>query len=335
VITAIASALDPTRRLDEEARERSSWCKGGLYANFHEDPDPPYRRVGALLRWQVSRREAPVIREATERPVEVVPLSPEAIAPPASGIRVAWLGHAALYIATPRVSFVVDPLFGAPPFVKRVAPAPIAADRLPRADVLLLTHNHHDHLSPASIAAVRARSPGLRAIVPSGLAGWLRRASGIRETRSAEWWERIDLDGVSVTPVPAHHWSRRGLGDLRRSHWCGFVIEADGRSLYVAGDTASSPHTDAIAARFPPVDAAVLPIGAYSPRWFMRAVHMDPPEAIDAARTLRARVVLPVHWGTLALSDEPLGEPPLYLARAAETTGQPLRIWRVGDVHEV
>jgi hypothetical protein len=118
-------------------------------------------------------------------------------------------------------------------------------------------------------------------------------------------------------------WWRDSLGPRR------------GSEPAAAGDTAIGPHFDMIGARFPPFDAVILPIGAYSPRWFMRDRHIDPPEAVAAARILRASCLLPIHWGTFKLSDEPLGEPPLYLRRIAETAGQKVRVWMPGDVHDV
>jgi N-acyl-phosphatidylethanolamine-hydrolysing phospholipase D len=322
------------RDRDAEARERSAWYRDGAYVNFEHDPGAAYRRFGSFVRWRVSRPEPPVHADAPDVPPGMRPLSPDALSRPARGIKVAWLGHATIYIATPRAAFVTDPVFGAPPLVRRVTPLPIAPDRLPPADALLVSHNHFDHVSPASTRALRERSPRMRAIVPSGLEGWTRRRLGFAEARALEWWERAEVDGASVTAVPAHHWSRRGLGDANQSHWCGFLVEADGKRLLFAGDTAISRHVDAIAARFAPVDVAVLPIGSYSPRWFMRSVHMDPAEAVATARALRAGVVLPIHWGTFRMTDEPLGEPPLYLERAAETARQPIRLWRPGDVHE-
>ena len=318
----------------DDERARSPWYRDGEYVNLGEAPGGDTLKLLAFLKWKLGRPEAPVIPEALDIPCEVRPLEPAALATPAAGLRVAWLGHASLYVLAPGLRILIDPVFGGPPLVPRLAPPPIPAERLPPPDVLLLTHNHFDHLETRAIAAVRALNPRVRAFVPSGLGAFVRKL-GIEDTRALEWWDATEVGGAKITFLPARHWSKRGLTDTKQSHWTGFAIEAGGRRLYVAGDTAAGPHVDLIAEKFPGFDAAVMPIGAYSPRWFMRDRHMNPPEAVAAARQLRAAVLLPVHWGTFKLSDEPLGEPPLYAQRAADEAKQPLRLWLPGDVHEV
>lgn len=334
-MSPLSRALAPFTRGPTEEQRRSPWYRDGQYVNIgEEEHGPEALPVLAFLKWRMSRAEAPVIPDAGDAPASVRALAPEDLAPPASGLKVAWLGHASVLVIAPRARIAIDPIFGAPPLVRRHAPLPIAPAAIPPQDLLLLSHNHYDHLDVRSIAALRARSPGLAAVVPSGLGGYVR-ALGIERTRALEWWESTEHGGVRITCVPARHWSKRSLRDTRQSHWAGFVLEADGRRLYVAGDTAMGPHFAQIAARFPGFHAAVLPIGAYSPRWFMRDRHMDPPEAVAAARILRAETILPVHWGTYKMGDEPLGEPPLYLRRAAESAEQRADIWQPGDVRAV
>ncbi len=327
----------------DDERGRSPWYRDGAYVNFDDEPGRPYDAIRVLpfLKWRLLRLAArvspPVVAEAGDEPCAVRPLYPAALAPPAAGFRVAWLGHASVYVvAAGGLRIAIDPLFGAPPFIRRLVPPPIGPDELPPADLLLLTHNHFDHLHPASIAALRRRAPRLRAVVPSGLSGFVRRRLGIEDVTSREWWESVEVDGVKITSVPARHWSSRSIRDMKQSHWAGFAIEGGGRRLFVAGDTAMGAHFGEIAARFPGgFDAAVLPIGAYSPRWFMHDRHMDPPEAVAAARTIGARLILPVHWGTFKLTDEPLGEPPLYAEREARAAGVPIRVWATGEVVEI
>lgn len=328
----------PLRRLDEAARARSPWYRDGAFSNFDE-PDGLCETGGLrrFLRWKLGQPVAPIVPDAPDLPIEVRPLAPEALDRPARGLRVAWLGHASLAVATPRLRIAIDPVFWAPPFLSRLAPLPIAPDALLPFDLVLLSHNHYDHLDVPSLAALLARNPDARALVPPGLEG-LVRAIGFREARSLEWFEEAALEGgARVMALPARHWSKRGLSDDRQSHWCGFLIEADGRRLWIAGDTAWGGHFEAIAERAPRPDAAVVPIGAYAPRWFMRPVHMDPSEALEAAATVNAAVVLPCHYGTFRLGDDALGEPPILLARALEARRAPpaVRAWRPGEVHEV
>jgi L-ascorbate metabolism protein UlaG (beta-lactamase superfamily) len=136
-----------------------------------------------------------------------------------------------------------------------------------------------------------------------------------------DWWETTEVIGprggrALITMVPAQHWSQRGLADANRSLWGGYVIAAGGRSFYFAGDTGFPAAFREIGERFPELDYAFLPIGAYEPRWFMKPQHMSPEDAAQAFRELGAKTLIPIHWGTFHLSDEPMAEPPLRLRKA-------------------
>ncbi len=153
-------------------------------------------------------------------------------------------------------------------------------------------------------------------VVPCGLGRWFRHR-GFTAVTELDWWETVAVGPLEVTFVPAHHWSRRGLFDLCATLWGGFIVTAPGGPrLYHAGDSAYGPFFASIGARYPGIDVAMLPIGAYAPRWFMRNMHMDPEEAVRAVYDMGARVMVPMHWGTFWLSSEPALEP-IERARAA------------------
>jgi L-ascorbate metabolism protein UlaG (beta-lactamase superfamily) len=203
-----------------------------------------------------------------------------------------------------------------------------AAD-LPPLAALLVTHNHYDHLDAPSIARLPRELP---VFVPAGLGGWFRRRghTGVREMR---WWETAAAGPLAITFVPARHWSRRRFADINRSHWGGFVVEGGGRALYHAGDTGWFDGFREIARRFPAIDLALLPIGAYAPAWFMEPHHMNPEQAIEAHVTLGATAMAPMHWGAFQLTDEPLCEPAERLRRAWERRRPPgrLHVLAVGE----
>lgn len=338
VLSYTLAPLPPAlRRLDDAARARSPWFRAGSFRNFDE-PDGAVPRGGVrrFLRWKLGPAATPLVAGAPDRPIEVRPLDPAALALPGRGLRIAWLGHSSFVILSRKLRIAVDPIFGGPPLVRRRAPPPIEPAALPPVDVVLVSHNHFDHLDAPSLRAILGKNADARAIVPPGLEGFMR-AIGFREARALEWWEDAVLEGdLRVQALPARHWSKRSIADDGRSHWSGWLVEADGRRLLYAGDTAWGGHFQAIAEQLAgPPDAALLPIGGYAPRWFMRYVHVAPAEAAEAARVLGARLILPCHHGTFKLADEPLGEPPLLLARALEERPVPLRDWVPGETAEI
>jgi L-ascorbate metabolism protein UlaG (beta-lactamase superfamily) len=181
-------------------------------------------------------------------------------------------------------------------------------------DIVLVTHNHRDHMDTPTLRHF-AWAP--IAVVPMGLGPALCRL-GYREVKELEWWQTIRAGDVSITFVPSQHWSRRGLVDTNATLWGGYVLEGGGKRVYHAGDSAYFDGFRQIAWRIGSPDAALLPIGAYEPEWFMRKEHMNPDDALMAASDLDARRILPMHWGTYQLSDEWLGEPPQKVVELAE-----------------
>jgi L-ascorbate metabolism protein UlaG (beta-lactamase superfamily) len=228
------------------------------------------------------------------------------------------------------VSFLIDPVFSNT--IGRVVPrhgaAGLRPDQLPPIAAILVTHNHYDHLDAPSIEALDRSLPVL---APLGLGGWFRKR-GFREIHELGWWDRREAGPLGITFVPARHWSRRRLADINQSLWGGYVVHAGGRTLYHAGDTGWFGGFEEIARRYPSIDLALLPIGAYAPAWFMEPHHMNPEQALDAFTVMRAKAMVPMHWGAFQLTDEPLLEPIERLKRAwqARKPEGDLRILDVG-----
>jgi L-ascorbate metabolism protein UlaG (beta-lactamase superfamily) len=305
---------------------------------FHNlDPSHQHPGAWAAFRWKVLERQL-------RRRAQAAPGQPAAcVAPNLAAIhdrrgppRLTWIGHASILGTLGEETFLVDPVFSARIGWRsftypRHAPPGLTAGQLPPIDLLLVTHNHYDHLDEPSLAALDRSTT---VIVPSRLGGWFCRAGFARVIELA-WWERATVGGLRVTCIPARHWSRRGVFDTNRSHWCGFVVEKEGVAVYHAGDTAWFDTFDEIGRRFPNLSAALLPIGGCEPRWFMRYNHMSPEEAGEAQRRLGARRLVPIHWGTFQLSDEALREPAERLRawwdRQVELPGQ-LHVPAVGEV---
>lgn len=200
---------------------------------------------------------------------------------------------------------------------QRLRPPPIALDDLPAITHVVISHNHYDHLDLNTVCQLQQRfRPHF--LVPAGLAQWFRRNvdADVRVTECV-WWQTVEdaAGAVRLTLVPAQHWSKRTLTDTNSTLWGGWVIQAAGRCVYFAGDTGYCRAFAQIGDAFGPVDLALIPIGACHPRDFMRPQHVDPAEAMQIHRDVRARRSVGIHWGTFVLSNEPIDFPPTELAR--------------------
>jgi N-acyl-phosphatidylethanolamine-hydrolysing phospholipase D len=252
---------------------------------------------------------------------------------------VTWVGHATVLVQMGHASFLTDPIWndraspvswaGPPRFV----PPGLALDALPPIDFVLISHDHYDHLDLETLAALAARSPATRFLVPLGNGALLREA-GIVNVTELDWGGVETLKSVTVHCLPSQHWSRRGANDMRLRLWAAWAVVGPERRVYFAGDAGYSRDFADAGAALGPFDLAVVPIGAYQPVAMMRPWHLDPEEAVQAGRDLRARQLLPIHFGTFDLSDEPLDEPPRRFRAAAEAAGfagEDARVLRIGE----
>jgi len=244
-----------------------------------------------------------------------------------------WIGHSTFLVQIGGLNVLTDPHFTsrASP-LNWVGPGRVAAPGLhlrdlPAPDVILISHNHYDHLDDQSVRWLARHHPKAVFVVPLGLRRWLQRRH-VANAVELDWWHEHSGHGFRVTAVPAQHFSGRTATDGNRTLWCGFILEAANRKIYFAGDTGYSKDFADIGNKMGPVDLALLPIGAYEPRWFMRAMHVNPEEAVRIHRDVGSRQSVAMHWGTFRLTEEPLDEPPKALAKAlAEADIPPERFW--------
>ena len=238
-----------------------------------------------------------------------------------------WLGHSTFLVQLGGINLLTDPHLSprASPFSnlgpKRWMPPALEVEQLPHIDFALISHNHYDHLDEATVTRL-ARQPGgpPRYMVPLGLADWFERRR-MPTVTELDWWQARDSHGLRLTFTPVQHWSARSAWDRDRTLWGGWRVDHAEFSCFFAGDTGYSPDFNDIHARLGPVDLALLPIGAYAPRWFMAVMHCDPDDAVQIHRDLHARHSVAMHWGTFVLTDEPLDEPPQRLRRALAAAG--------------
>jgi L-ascorbate metabolism protein UlaG (beta-lactamase superfamily) len=286
---------------------------------FFNPHAPHARTVDEVRRWRRTRRKQPWPRRVDDPPW----------APPGraadDSLAVTFIGHSTFLVQIGGLRVLTDPIwsercspvsFAGP---RRARPPGQSLDALPGVDLLLVSHNHYDHMDLPTLRQVRQRwTP--RVATGLGNARHLAKA-GIHSAVELDWWQTTELAGARVTYVPAQHFSARGLYDRNRSLWGGFVVEANGAVIYFAGDCAWCPHFAEIGRRFPRIDLALLPIGAYEPRWFMRRHHIDPEEAVRAYLALGTRRGIGMHFGTFQLTDEAIDAPVLALREARDKAG--------------
>ena len=301
------------------------------YVNL--DGTVPDRGFGDLFKWQVvdrlskPRRKDPDGFRTPRRDNDG-----RALLEP--GAHLTWIGHASLALRLGGALVATDPVFATRMGPRRRLAAPgVDPEHMPPLDVVTVSHSHYDHMDVPSLRALAGRGNPLF-IVPKDNADVLRSA-GLERVVELGWWESHREGGVTVTCVPAQHWSMRVPWDRNARLWGGFVYEGAEGTAYHAGDTAMSEGVfRAIHDRFAKIDWAMLPIGAYDPTWFMSGQHMGPEEAGRAWEILDARVLVAMHWGTFKLTDEPVSEPPQRMRRWFEERGHdPQRLW-VLDVGE-
>lgn len=275
-----------------------------------------------LIRWQWfgDRQDWPARREIADPP-QVQAQVPDGV------VRVTFVNHATLLIQSGGFNVLTDPVWSertspvtwAGP--KRVHEPGVPFDKLPRIDAVVISHNHYDHLDLPTLKLLNEKfSP--RFFVPLGDRRLLEDA-GLRNVEELDWWETRELGEIRLHFLPCQHWSARGLFDRYMSLWGSYGIEIDGRKVYFGGDAGYSEHYRRIREKWGVPDLALLPIGAYEPRWFMKGNHMNPAEAVQAMLDLEARFAIGIHFGTWQLTDEAIDAPLEELAKARAEKGIP------------
>ncbi|GMV05788.1 MAG: hypothetical protein AMXMBFR53_20650 [Gemmatimonadota bacterium] len=323
--------------------------------------DEGLRRRFGRVAWQWLRGGHPPDPAPGALPVAVPAPALPRVAPGAAEVRVTWIGHATALVQLPGLNLLTDPVwsdrsspvgFAGP---HRFVPPPLALEELPPIDAVLLSHDHYDHLDRPTVQALHRRfGEGLLWLTPVGYRAWFA-SLGIGRVVERDWWGAAELPGGGYQAVatPARHWTRRRPGGTNSRLWCGWAVvpgRVDGGSpgrapavpgarasgeaptgprVWFAGDSGYCPAFAEIGARLGPFDLSLVPIGAYEPRWFMGAAHMNPEEAVRAFRDAGGRGgFLGIHWGTWRLTFEDPLEPPLRTRAAWAAAGLP-----AGELH--
>ncbi len=313
---------------------------GDGFQNNYQAFEP--KGLRALLHWRLDAARNDLPRP----PVEPIPTtSPDlsfihsnATAGAAMQPALTWIGHATALAQLGGINVLTDPVFSerASPLSwlgpARAQPPGLALAQLPHVELVLISHNHYDHCDMDSLRALNAQAGGAPLfVVPLGLKAWMA-GIGITQVVELDWWQSHRIGTVEVVMTPAQHWSGRGLFDRMKTLWGGYAVFAPDLHLYFAGDTGYSKDFADIQARFADrqgaadgggFDIALIPIGAYEPRWFMAEQHVNPAEAVRIHQDLRAKRSMGIHWGSFQLTDESLDVPPRALAQARKAAQVP------------
>ena len=303
------------------------------------NPEPDLRQPGDLKRWRRERKAGGLPLPPRQGYAAFVREWWQPADLSGSDDRIWWLGHAAVLLRLSQRYILIDPVLSSRasplPFAgpQRKTPAPLSIADLPRLDVVLISHNHYDHLDRSTVKAIVRRFPQATFVVPLGLAKWCR-ARGVREVHQLDWWQQTAVNGLCFDAVPARHWSMRTLRDRNRSLWCGWVVRSASVRFWFSGDSGYSDSLLDIPGRLGPFNLAALPIGAYAPEWFMASQHMNPDQAVALWQAAGRPLTLPIHWGVYELADESLDAPPKELADAllrANERNDGFTPWRIGE----
>jgi N-acyl-phosphatidylethanolamine-hydrolysing phospholipase D len=270
--------------------------------------------LGSLIQWMSTRWKVEHSIDPTDYPeFPVLNNDGKLLRENKSKLSVTWIGHATTLIQVEGVSILTDPIwsdrcspvsFAGP---KRYTPPGIQLDNLPNIDVVIISHNHYDHMDLPTLLELEKK------FHPTFIAGLGNREfllkEGLGSVIELDWWENTKIKDVSISFTPAQHFTGRGIFDRFKSLWGSYVIEGRSEKVYFAGDTGYSPHFKEIAEKYGKMDIAILPIGAFEPRWFMADVHVDPEQAVQAFEDLDAKYFIPMHYMTFVLSDEKLDSP--------------------------
>jgi len=298
---------------------------------FNPDHPETDRGLRDLLRWKLKERAAPWPRS--------VPMRQSVPDARVAGLRVTIVGHASVLIQAAGLNVLTDPVWSerASPLSfagpRRVWAPGIAFESLPQIDAVLLSHNHYDHMDLATLRRLHSEHRPLM-VTPLGNDAILRRALKDVRVVAGDWWDRIDIGkGGEVTIVPAYHWSARTGRDRRMALWSGFMLSTGGGRAYFAGDTGygNGRIFHEVRRRIGRPDLALIPIGAYAPRWFMSAQHTDPNEAVQILEDLEAARAVGIHWGVFRLTDERRDEPPERLLEALARRGIAENLFPAGE----
>lgn len=302
-----------------------------LGGQFSNDGIPLYPPIWDVLKWKLGSNPQKEEKKADTYKLTVLPQGELKT----DKDKIIWLGHASFIIVVNGVTLLTDPSFFDIPTIKREVAVPFPLEAIQPIDYLLVSHDHRDHLDKKSLEVIAKNNPNVEALLPLKTSRHFDSdlLKGIKK-QEAGWYQEYKIDkDIRIIFLPANHWCKRGAFDFNKTLWGSFLIIRGDQKIFFAGDSAYSEVFKEIHQEFGDMDICMLPIGAYSPTFMMKDAHMNPEEAVQVFQDLGGKMLIPMHYGTFDLSDEPLGEPIRRLEKrfAEATDGEELRRLDVGD----
>jgi L-ascorbate metabolism protein UlaG (beta-lactamase superfamily) len=302
--------------LEQMCLERRHHKTGGRFENPWGPLDP--RTLAKVIRWKLDKSDYRHLPKG--KPPHVIPVNLSNVFN--GNLTVTYLGHASLLIQLDGIILLTDPVFSnLSPYLKRKTRLPLSRRILRElTHAILISHNHYDHLSLRAIRFFRRKA----FITPLGFERYFHYKK-YGPPQCLDWFDQVTYESLKITFLPTQHWSRRTLWDTNLTLWGGFLIEGPSGSVFFGGDTGYFPGFRELGDKFH-IDIAILPIGAFAPRWLMKSVHLSPYEAVKVAMDLKATTMIPCHWGTYQISDEPLTLPLQLLKKLRQSRTLPVEI---------
>ncbi len=275
----------------------------GQFTNLYHEFESSF---GDLWKWQTSKNPQKEEKEAETRTLNV---KEEAKVPEGDSDFLIWLGHASYLMRINGKVILTDPVLFDNIFLKRESQLPFSPESLPPIDYLLLSHNHRDHCDKKTIRFLSDNHPNMKILTGLKLGEVIGGWTNGQEIQEAGWYQQFKTEGLTITYLPARHWSRRWLWDLNENLWGGFYLTGPDKTLYFMGDSGYGAHFGDISDIMGKPQYCLMGVGAYKPEWFMAQAHISPTDAIKAFNTLGGSYFIPMHFGTFDLSDEPRMEP--------------------------
>ena len=298
--------------------------KSGRFVN-HEFPF--VNSFGAILKWQTSKNP-----QKEEKKNDLWRLDADFTSGFLKSKKdcIVWLGHASFFIRLAGITILIDPVFFNVSLVKRLSPLPVSPEQFKNLDYILISHDHRDHCDEKSIRLLAGNNPEATWLTGLNMNKLLKDFGVSNKIQAAGWYQQYETDErIKITYVPSRHWGRRSVNDINLRLWGGYVIEGMGETIYFCGDSGYGSHFAAIARIFPTINYCMVGIGAYKPEFFMAQSHTSPSDAVKAFQDTKAKTMIPMHYGTFDLSDEPIGDPLRVLKKLEEEKNLKEKVWHL------